>query len=397
MRVTVDRDGLVAALGTAARATRTNATLPVLAGVLVQASETAVRLTATDLDLTIQTSVAATVEDPASIVLPARYLLELTRRLPPGEVRIEVQDTAAVVQAGRSRFTLHGMPARTFPAVPSIEGEPVMLNAGALRDLLRRTRFAVLADETRPILTGVELRGDGERLRAVATDSYRIACAEKHGLGFKPIPSTVLPGRALAEVERLLRDDEESVTLFLAQSSATVEVGDVRVTTRVLEGQYPDVLGLVPQEYPHQARVNRQELVDALGRADLLAGAHTQSKHQVVLDFDAGRIVVTAQDPELGTAREEVPAGYEGQRLVIGFNARYLLDGLRVIDAEEVEIRLIDPKSPAVVQGVGEDGFRYIVLPVLIRSDVAPALGSEVGAEYGGKEVVGASSPAAEV
>lgn len=390
MRLTVDRDGLVAALGTVARATKTNSTLPVLAGVLIQADETKVRLTATDQDLTIQTAVDAQVEDPASVVLPAKHLLELARRLSSGNIQIEIEDAKAVVRAGRSRFTLHGMPARLFPAVPKVEGEPVMVDASALRDLLRRTTFAVSVDETRPILTGVELRGTGDTLRAVATDSYRIACAEKQGLSFQSISSTVIPGRALAEVQRLLRNDQESVTIFLAPPSATVEVGDVRLTTRVLEGQYPDVLGLIPQEYPNRARVNRQELVAALDRADLLAGTQSQSKHLVSLNVDAERIVITAQDPELGTAREEVAASYEGQRMVIGFNARYLLEGLRVIDAEEVEIQLIDPESPAVMRGVGAEDFRYIVLPVRIRGG-----GAESASENEVKNVPGDTLPTA--
>lgn len=370
MHIVVARDSLVTALGSVARATKSNSPMPVLSGVLIRGAENGLDLTATDLDLTIQAHVEAQVTDPASIVLPARYLLDIVRRLPGQEVEIEVQDTKAVVRSGSSWFSLNGASIRAFPEIPGVQGATVVLPAEALRDLLRRTAFAVATDESRPILTGVHLWGDGDTLRATATDGFRVAVASRAGVSLGKAVSVVVPGRVLTEVERVL-PAEGDVTMVLSETAVAFEVGPVRVIGRLLDGSYPDILSLLPQDYPHQMVVPRQPLLDALARADLLSGGQ-DTRHRVEMFFGPGMVGVVAQDPELGVAQEKVEGEYQGELLRIGFNARYLMDGLKVIGAETVRIGLVSPEKAALIQGVGEEGdYRYMVLPILLQ-DAAP-------------------------
>ena len=341
--------------------------MPVLSGVLIRGGEDGLDLTATDLDLTIQAHVGAQVTDPASIVLPARYLLDIVRRLPGEGVEIETTDTRAVVRSGSSRFTLNGVSIRAFPDIPRADGATVVLPADALRDLFRRTAFAVANDESRPILTGVHLQSDGNVLRATATDGYRVAVASREGTSLGRSMSVVVPGRVLNEVERVLPADGD-VTVVLGESTVVFEVGPFRVIGRLLDGTYPDVLSLLPQEYPFKLTVDRQALFDALSRADLLAGGQ-DTRHRVELQCDAHKVVVIAQDPELGAAREELEVEYHGEPLRIGFNARYLMDGLKVIDADTVRIGFVSPDKAALVEGGGNGDYQYIVLPVLLPAE----------------------------
>ncbi|HEY8414923.1 MAG TPA: DNA polymerase III subunit beta [Thermaerobacter sp.] len=364
MRLTIDQHDLQSALSVVSRAVKGHPTMPLLSGVWLRAEGNSLIATGTDLTITIQATVPANVEADGEVVLPARPLLELVRKFSGGEIRIDVDEQHATITWNRSRHRLHGIAPNLRPESLAVhDGEPVTLDAETLKDILWRTTFAVSTDETRPILTGVQIQGDGQNMRAIATDGYRVAVVTRNGLSFDRSLSAVIPGRALAEVGRLL-GDEETVTLVLGESTAAVELGDVRLVTRLIDGDYPDVLSLLPSEYPHKVRVQRQEFLQALERAALVAQGQQTSKHVVRLDIESDRMVITASDPQLGTAREEVPAQLQGEGMAIGFNARFLIDGLKVIESEEVEIGLTGPLQAAQIRGVDKEGFRYVVLPV---------------------------------
>lgn len=367
MRLTIDQSDLQSALSIVSRAIKGHPTLPTLGGVLLKSAGNRVTLVGTDMDLTIEATVPANVEEDGAVVLPGKPLLEITKKLPGGDVSVSVNEShAATITCGRSRVTLLGIAPRTFPKVPEADGEAVKFDPDILRVVLSRVTFAVSTDETRPILTGVCIDLDGNQLRAVATDGYRVAAyADKvqWTVSSDPVRGLVIPGRALRELERMLDTDAEC-RLSIGQGHANFDLGDVRLTCRLIDGQYPDVLSLVPSEYPHKFRVSRQELLEALQRAALVAQGQQTGKHVVRLDIAEDRITISARDPELGEAREEVPAQLAGDGMAIGFNARYLIDGLKVIGSEEVEIGLTGPLQAAQVRGVDEDGFRYVVLPV---------------------------------
>lgn len=371
MRITVAQDKLQEALGTAVRATASRPTLPTLAGVFVEATADLVRLTATDLGISIQTTVPAKVDEPGAVVLPARRMLDLVRKLDGGEVRIEVGEEHRVsVRWERSRFTLFGMAPRLFPKVPGPGAEHrCTFDAPGLKGLLRRTTFAVARDETRPVLTGVCIEADGERVRAIATDGYRVAIYESAVVTGK-LPPVIIPGRALAELARILPDDGPC-HLSIHEGHAHFELGSVRLTTRVIEGQYPNILDVIPNDFPRIVLVERERFLQALERAALVSHSAMGGERNVVrLQVEAERVLVSAKDAQFGEGQEEIPASVEGPGLTIGFNARYLIEGLRVMDADEVELALIGPVQAARLRGVGEGLFSYVAMPVKIGGQV---------------------------
>ncbi|PZN08169.1 MAG: DNA polymerase III subunit beta [Bacillota bacterium] len=368
MRLVIDQADLHAALQVAIRGVATRSTLPVLSGILLVAEPEQLRLVATDMELTVEALAPARVQEEGAVVLPGRHLAEIVRRLPPGEVHLELEGLRARLIQERSQFTIHGTDPGIFPAVPRVgAGTTVLFDNGALRGLLRRTTFAVATDDSRPILTGVSFRAQGDRLEAVATDGFRIAACRM--TLERPVEggaaAAVIPGRSLAEVARLL-PDEGIGRMLLDETQAGFQLGEVRLITRLLDGAYPDVLGLVPSEYPTRVRLPARAFQEACERAALLSDSRQAARWVIRLSVEPGRLVITASDPEVGEAREEIPAEVDGEGMVIGFNARYLVDGLKAIEAEEVLFELTEPLKASRLRGVGEDEFMYIVLPVKI-------------------------------
>ncbi|ADU50127.1 DNA polymerase III, beta subunit [Thermaerobacter marianensis DSM 12885] len=368
MRLVIDQSDLHAALQVAIRGVATRSTLPVLSGILLVAEPEQLRLVATDMEMTVEVLAPARVQEEGSVVLPGRHLVEIVRRLPPGEVHLEVEGFRARILQERSRFTIHGTDPGIFPAMPHISaGSTVLFDNGLLRNVLRRTTFAVSTDEGRPILTGVSFRAEGDRLQAVATDGFRIAACSvtlERPVEGQPV-AAVIPGRSLAEVARLL-PDQGIGRLLLDETQAGFQLGEVRLITRLVDGVYPDVLGLVPSEYPTRVQLPTRAFQEACERAALLADTRQPARWVIRLAVEPGRLVITASDPELGEAREEIPAQVDGEGMVIGFNARYLVDGLKAIDTEEVLFELTEPLKASRLRGVGADDFTYIVLPVKI-------------------------------
>lgn len=372
MRLTIDRDALHTALSTVSRATSTRSTMPALAGVLLRAGDDLLSLTGTDLEISIEAVVPADVEVKGAVILPAKMFLELVRKLGEGSVRIDVDENhRATIEWRRSRLKLHGMAPRVFPGVQNPKGNETKFDPDTLREVLRRVTWCVSTDETRPILTGVCVDMDGNRIRALATDGFRVAVFEDEvqwKVGAGPVQGIVIPGRALKELERLLDTDEEC-WMYVDEGSIRWELGDITLTSRLIEGQYPNVLDLIPTDFPVQVRTSRRELLSALERAALLSDSRFDSRWLVRLTVQPGCVVVTASDPEMGEAREEVPAEVAGDGLEIGFNARYLIEGLKAIGADEIEFGLIDPLKAGRIRGVGERGFAYWVLPVKLKDE----------------------------
>lgn len=371
MRITVQQSDFQTALGYATRAIATRNVLPVLAGVLLDAKENRLRVTGTDLEIAISVTIPAHVEAEGSFVLPGRALAELVRNFSGGDVRLEVEgERRARIRWERSLFNIQGIPANQFPQipVPSENAVAVSVSPDFLRNVIRRTVFAVSTDETRPILTGVFMKIQNGQFLAVATDGFRIASNQVTTDGVEGI-DMVVPGRSLAELVRLLpasSDENSVVTIQRDGAYVFFDSHNIRLISRLIEGNYPDVKSLVPTEYTTQIVVNKQNLLDAVERAALVAGRQNGNLHLVKLDVRDGQVVVMASNADLGDAREEIPAMVRGESLLIGYNARYLIEGLKVMDSEDVEIGLIDPLKAGRIRASGESSFEYIVLPVKI-------------------------------
>lgn len=369
VRFVVDREALAWALQTTGRAVSSRTTLPVLTGILVETRGDQLILTGTDLDLAIRTRVPAADTQEGSVVLPARYLSEYARRIPFGQITVEVDtgQSQATLRWERSEYIIHGFAADQFPAVAAGDGDAhkLTLPRALLRRVVQQTAFAVSADETRPTLTGVHVAA-GEGLQAIATDGFRVAIHRDGFGGAAERLDAIVPGKALNELSRLLgAEDDGEVALSFGGSHIHFDLGDVQLSSRLIEGQYPNVLDLLPQDYPTRLRVDRDALLEAAERASLLSDSRLASR-LIVLELNPDRLVITSQDPEVGQAYEELPAELEGEGLRIGLNARYLTDGLRALGAGDVHLEFIDPVKAVRISSVEDESYQYIVFPVRI-------------------------------
>lgn len=377
MKFRCERDVLVEALGAAGRAVSgRGGMLPVLTGVRAELLGDTLTLTGSDLDLTITVGAGVSGQGDGATVLPAKLASDVVRALPPGAVTIEVGADAdrpdqATITAGRSEFALRVTPADEYPKLTLPSGDAVQVPAQELARALRQVTPAASTDDNRPIITGVLLSAESGGLRLVATDSYRLAVRDIAGLEVLAEGAQVLvPSRALREVERLLGASEE-VTLRLGDRDATFEVtvGEggggitaIRITTRLIEGEFPNYRGLIPSSYPNRLVVGREPLLDAVRRVRLLARDATPVR--LVLQPDGLDLLAVTQD--VGEAHESLDAKYEGIELTVAFNPEYLAQGVEVTRGDEVVLETIDALKPAVLRGTESPDFLYLLMPVRV-------------------------------
>ncbi len=367
MRVHVDQAVLAPIVQAAARAVPTRTTLPALGSLLLTAEDSSITVQATDLELAITARAPAEVASPGAVLLPARHFLEIVRRLPAGAVTIEVDPTGstATLVSATSEFIINAQPAANFPGLPPAEdGIAAALPVAALRRAIQATIFAAAEDEARPILTGVHLTLAAGELRALSTDGFRIAYRRVRDENLAPAPelSVIVPRRNLAEILRFL-GEEGTARLRATRNLVLVDLGDVQILSRVLDGSFPSVLDLVPKDYRTRIRADRQQLVDACERVSLLADP-SQKAYPITLTPADWTLVVTASSASVGRAREAIPARVEGDALTIIFNAPLLLDGLRSCQGPEALLELSGPLTAARLTSPGDDGYLYVVMPM---------------------------------
>ena len=364
MKFRCERDVLVEALGTAARAVSTRGgTQPVLSGVRAELIGPHLQLTGSDLDLTI--SVGATVdgEQDGVAVVPARIASEVVRALEPGAVTVSVDGDEAEISAGRSQFSLRLLPADEFPRLADPPADAVTLQSGELATALKQVVKAASSDDSRPILTGVLMAADEVGLRLVATDSYRLAVRDVRGASvLREGQSVLVPSRALSELSRVLGTGDQELTLRLGERDASFETGTVRLTTRLIEGDFPNYRGLIPSSYPNKLTVGREPLLEAVRRVKLMAREATP----VRLTMKPDGLELSAITQDVGRADEELDAKYEGTELTVAFNPEYLLDGIEVAPGDEVSIETVDALKPAVIRATDGADFLYLLMPVRV-------------------------------
>jgi DNA polymerase-3 subunit beta len=357
-----ERDVLVEALATAQRATSTRATLPVLSGLRLSLTGHQLRLTGSDLDLTITTEIMVNGETDGVAVLPAKFAVDIVRSLEGGAIEVETDGEDARISGGRSNFRLHTIPADEFPNLVDPVGEKVVLQSADLAEGLKQVVRAASTDESRPILTGVLLAAEGQGLRMVSTDSYRLAVRDLPGTTALAEGQTVLvPSRALNELARALHDDTD-VTLVLGERDASFQVGDLHLTTRLIEGEFPNYRGLIPTSQPNRLHVDRQALLDAVRRVRLMA----RENSPVRLTMTTNLLELRAVTLDVGEASEQIDATYDGDELTVAFNPEYLVDGLEVTPGEQVSLETVDSLKPALVRPIGSEDFLYLLMPVRV-------------------------------
>lgn len=363
MKFRCERDLLAEAVATAGRAaTGRTGSLPVLSGVRLELSGDQLTITGTDLELTIQLSMTVGGEFDGAAVLPARLVSDIIRSLGDPRVEVAAQADEVVISAGRSRFAVRPLSLDDYPKLSSPAPNAVTLPAAEFGEALRQVVRAASTDEARPILTGVMLASEGDGLRLVATDSYRLAVRDLTGTAVLGSDQKVIvPSRALQELQRLLGAEAE-LTLRLGEREATFEIGGTRLTTRLIEGEFPNYRQLIPQSYPNVLTVQRDTLLDAIRRVKILAKDATPVRLQQTTDG----LTLTAITQDVGTAADELDAHFDGGELVVAFNPDYLAAGVEAANAEEVTLQTLDALKPAIVRGVGRDDFLYLLMPVRV-------------------------------
>jgi DNA polymerase-3 subunit beta len=358
-----ERETLAEALATAGRAaTSRSASLPVLSGLRLELHGDQLSITGTDLDLTIQLELTVGGEVDGGVVLPARLASDIVRALPAGRVEVAVADDDVTITAGRSVFSVRPLSLDDFPRLPAPATGAVTLDASAFGEALRQVVRAASTDEARPILTGVLLTAENDGLRLVATDSYRLAVRDLPGVSVLGADQKVLvPGRALNELQRLLGVGGE-VTLRLGEREAAFEVGNTRLTTRLIEGEFPNYRQLIPPSHPNVLTVERESLLEAIRRMKILAKEATP----VRLKISADHLTLTAITQDIGTASDELDATATGGELTVAFNPDYLAAGIDALHTEQVTLSTLDGLKPAIVRGVGSDDYLYLLMPVRV-------------------------------
>ena len=363
MKFRCERDVLADALATAGRAaTGRTGTLPVLSGLRLELVGDTLTVTGTDLELTIQLEAQVGGERDGGVVLPARLSADIVRSLSPGKVELSVDGDDVSIAGGRSQFAVRPLSLDDYPRLSAPASSAVTLPSAEVGEALRQVVRAASTDEARPILTGVLLTAEAEGMRMVATDSYRLAVRDLPGASVLGTDQKVLvPGRALSELQRLVGNASE-LTLRLGEREATFEVGSTRLTTRLIEGEFPNYRQLIPPSYPNKLTVARDALMEAIRRVKILARDATPIRLQMTADS----LRLTAITQDVGNAVEELDAVLEGSELTVAFNPDYFAAGVEAVGSDEVTLETLDALKPAVLRGVGKPDYLYLLMPVRV-------------------------------
>ena len=363
MKLTCAKDELADKLQVAGRGVSTRTTVQILAGILLNAADGRLSLSATDMEISLRVSLEAQVEDEGSVVVPGRLLVDIVRLLPAGEVTISHRAEEGVVElmCGSASYRLNTYAAEDFPRLPEIEDASAFtVEKEAFVETIARVSRSASRDESRPVLTGVLVRFEGDKLVMAATDSYRLSVKET-SLSDSPGRDieAIVPARALGELARVAQGEGETIQVGVQENQVVFGVDDVWLTARRIDGQFPNYKQLLPESFEAEVTMPREEFLDVVRRTSVLA----QRKSPLRLRFEDGELTVSAQTQDVGEAHESLPVSYSGEPLEIGFNAEFLRDGLESVNDESVRLKLISPLRPGLIHGESDD-FLYLIMPI---------------------------------
>lgn len=357
MRIRAERDDLADVLTRAGRAVGTRSALPILQGLLCEVAGGKLTVTGTDTEITIQTSLEVEVLEEGRTVVPAKLVADAVRKLPAGAVAFSASDGEVEITGNGPRFNLREFDADDFPDVAHQTAETgVELDGDALIGALNQVGVAASTDDGRPTLTGVLFETESDHLRLVATDSYRLAVRDVPGVA--GVDTTLIPYRALKEIGRTISADK--VSMAVAEREGTFSSHRGRMTARVIESSFVNYRQLLPSEYPNRLTISREALLEAVGRASLVAEDHIP----VRLSLGSGGVELSVSRQDVGAETEYIEANYDGEDMVIAFNTRYLTDGVAVMKAENLVLETINPLKPGLLTAADDDAFRYLLMPV---------------------------------
>ncbi len=361
LRITVSRDELASRLAVVARGVSTRTTVLVLGGIQLRAEAGQLHLAATDMEVSLRATLDAQVSDEGVVVVPGRLLLDIARSLPDSDVTIEhkPEEAVVVVTAGTANYRLHTYSSEDFPRLPEVNTDALYaIERDALVETVARVGRSASRDESRPVLTGILVRFEPGRVVMAATDSYRLAVKETPVEAALPDLEAIIPARALQELSRIATGADE-VQLGLQENHVVFGADGTWLTTRRIDGQFPNYRQLLPEQFEYELPLPREELLEVVRRVSLMA----QRNSPLRLRFADGDLTVSAITQDVGEARESLPAPFTGEPMEIGFNAEFLRDGLDSVDSDTIKFKLISPLRPAVLEGESDD-YVYLIMPI---------------------------------
>jgi DNA polymerase III subunit beta len=372
MRAVCNTETFGKKLALVSRGVSARSTIQLLGGILLEAGDGVVRLSATDMEISIQTSSPAEVEEEGRVVIPARIFNDIVRSLPGGSFSLEHDDSGGTVRlaAGENEYRIRAYAADDFPQLPGFDAEAAFTMSGDLLvETVEKVSRSYSRDETRPVLTGILISFEENRVRMVTTDSYRLSIKETElaTTAFEGSREAIIPARAMQEVARIFGSEgEDEVEVSLSENQALFRIGDVLFGTRLIDGNFPEYRRLLPTTFEREISVNREDLMGTLRRVNLFAQRQTPPV-PVSLSFSSGSVEVIVRNGEVGEAHERLPATSEDDFL-ISFNPGYLLDGVSAIDTEKVVFKLNEALKPGLivpgVDGEEEPDFLYLIMPM---------------------------------
>ncbi|BCH20217.1 DNA polymerase III subunit beta [Mesorhizobium sp. L-8-10] len=372
MRVVLERSNLLKSLNHVHRVVERRNTIPILSNVLLAASGASLEMKATDLDLEITEATAAVVEQAGATTVPAHLLYEIVRKLPDGaEVMLKTDEdgNAMSVVSGRSSFRLQCLPQSDFPELSAGSFSHIFrLESPALKGLIEKTQFAISTEETRYYLNGIYLHtheaGGKLKLRSVATDGHRLARAETDApAGSEGMPGIIIPRKTVSELQKLVDDPDVPVTVELSETKIRLTVGSVVLTSKLIDGTFPDYQRVIPTGNDKQLVIDRQSFAAAVDRVSTISSERGRA---VKLSIDDGQVTLAVNNPDSGSATEELAADYSADAIEIGFNAKYLLDVTAQLSGSEAKFMLADAGSPTLIYDTADDNTLYVLMPMRV-------------------------------
>jgi DNA polymerase-3 subunit beta len=368
VKISLERDAFLSQLQTVTRVASTRSATQALSGVQLVAADSTCELRATDTEVSLRVPLEADVERKGTVILPARLLVDVVRSLPSKRVSLELRSAERDVEivSGNATFDIRTLHADDFPPFP--EPDPataVALPTEAFVNTIVKVAGSASHDETRPVLTGILVSASGSEVTMVATDSYRLSVKETTLAVSLPSAFEVnVPARALQELSRIASHSaEEELTISVRQNQVVFVLGQVVLSSRLIDGQFPNYRQLLPESFEHELRISGSELRDIVRRISLLA----QKNAPLRLAFSSGELTVSSQTPDVGQARESLPVAFQGDPLEIGFNPEFLRAGLEAIEEGDVLLKLISPLRPGLIEAGDDSRFRYLIMPIRLN------------------------------
>jgi DNA polymerase III subunit beta len=372
MRLVIERGDLLRALGHVTSVVERRTTIPILSNVLLNASGRKIEFRATDLEREVMEEASANVSTNGAVTVPAHILHDIVRKLPDGsevEINRDGDEGRVMITTGQARFALQALAPEDFPDLAGGDsGQSFEVAAGDLKRLLEKARFAISTEETRYYLNGIYLhtagKGKDATLRAVATDGHRLAQVElKLPKGAEDMPGVIVPRKTVHELYRLIEASSDAVKISVTASKIRFETGTVTLVSKLIDGTFPDYGRVIPQNNDKKLVVSNAPFIAAVDRVSTIASERGRA---VKLNLSSDKLVLSVNNPEGGSATEELGVSYEADDLEIGFNARYLLDIAGQLEGEEAEFYLADPGSPTMIRDTGDDAALYVLMPMRV-------------------------------